>query len=176
MPEGGVEMERGKNIILIGMTGTGKSGVGRLLARQLDYEFADTDRMIEEVCGYTLPEVLRRYGSKRLLSEEELALKRLANRERLVIATGDRLPLNPKNEPLLHALGNVVWFAGSAGLVYGRIQKKKNKSLLGKDLTLAQVEDIIQQRQPVYENLADLVVTIDGLSMEDIAAQILAQL
>lgn len=175
MPEGGVEMERGNNIILIGMTGTGKSGVGRLLARQLNYGFADTDRMIEEVCGYTLSEVLRRYGNKRLLSEETLALKRLSGQNNLVIATGDRLPLNPENQPILRSLGQVILFYGSPRLVHSRIQKKKNKGLLGKNLSLEQVEEIIVQRQPAYLAVADMVIFIDGLSMEEIASRIMDQ-
>ncbi len=97
-------MAKEETIILIGMTGTGKSGVGRILSRLLTYDFIDTDQMIEEVCGYPLPEILRRYGKRRLLSEEALALKRLEGKENMVIATGDSLPLNPQNAQWLKTI------------------------------------------------------------------------
>lgn len=93
-----------------------------------------------------------------------------------MVATGDRLPLNPHNQPVLHSLGKVVLFYGTPALVHNRIQKKKNKSILGKNLSLEQISEIIQQRQPVYQEVADIVVAVDGCSMEEIAAQVLIQL
>jgi shikimate kinase len=165
--------EKGENLILIGMTGTGKSGVGRLLARLLSYDFADTDEMIEEVCGYPLPEIARRYGKRRLLSEEELALKRLSEKEHCVIATGDSLPLNPKNSSLLQSLGFVVLLQGEPELIHHRIQRKKNRCLLGKNLDLPQITQIMLERYPIYEPLADASVAVDRRSMEEIAAAVL---
>ncbi len=167
-------MAKEENIILIGMTGTGKSGVGRILSRLLQYDFIDTDQMIEEVCGYPLPEILRRYGKRRLLSEEALALKRLEGKENMVIATGDSLPLNPQNAQWLKTIGYVILLAGEPELIYNRIQRKKNRTLLGKNLDLEQVGKLMDERQSIYQPLADATVFIDKKNMEEIATEIMA--
>lgn len=86
-----------KNIILIGFMGSGKTVVGRAISRLIDYEFVDTDNEIEKVTGLAIAQIFKKYGKLRFHSEEELAYKKLLNREGLVIATGGNI--NPQGNP-----------------------------------------------------------------------------
>ncbi|HQE24133.1 MAG TPA: shikimate kinase, partial [Syntrophomonadaceae bacterium] len=84
----------GKNIILTGFMGTGKSSVGTRLAERLNREFVDMDREIERLTGMTISQLFRRYGEVRFRSEEKLMAKKLAGQSDLVIATGGGIVLD----------------------------------------------------------------------------------
>jgi len=85
------------NVVLIGFMGTGKSAIGRVVARILNYQFVDTDQMVEEVTGLTINQIFRKYGEIRFRSEEALAINKLMGKDRMVIATGGGMTLNPEN-------------------------------------------------------------------------------
>ena len=94
----------GKNIVLIGFMGTGKSTIGQRLARKLGMIFVDTDREIEKITGMTVAEIFRKHGEKRFRSEEKLLAHKLAQREGLIISCGGGMPLDPENMKVLGAL------------------------------------------------------------------------
>ena len=100
-----------KNIVLIGFMGTGKTAVGRRLARRLKRKFVDTDAEIEKITGKTIAQIFARDGATRFRSEEALLVKKLAPKEGLVISTGGGLVLNPENVRLLRENGIFVALA-----------------------------------------------------------------
>ncbi|MGE5396659.1 MAG: shikimate kinase [Chitinophagales bacterium] len=165
-----------KNIVLIGFMGTGKTSIGMRLARTLKREFVDTDREIETLTGMNVFTIFKKYGEVRFRSEEELLTKKLALRKRLVIATGGGMVLNPHNLEILSENGILICLQADPATILNRVKKKKQaRPLLGKEVTLERIVELLEARKDFYSR-ANIVVNTSGLSPDEIVAEILTKL
>ena len=160
----------GKNIILIGMMGCGKTTVGGLLSRRLGLELADTDALIEERADCAVRDIFRDCGEERFRDWELLASRELGQREGLVVACGGGLPLQDGAIAALKDSGLVFWLDRDPGETYDALD------VSGRPLAQAGRADFIrryQDRAPVYRRWADHAV-LCGAGPENAAAQIAA--
>src|SRR5437879_604109 len=97
-----------ENIVLVGFMGSGKSTVGRMLARQLRFHFLDTDKLVEQRARMTIAEIFARHGEADFRKRETAELESLAGLQRHILATGGGIVTVPENIPLLQSLGLVV--------------------------------------------------------------------
>src|SRR5580692_307453 len=109
-------------VILIGYRATGKTTVGRLLAAQLGWEFADVDDYIESNFGGSIADIFAAEGETGFRKREAEVLSVLCGRERCVIATGGGAILRPENRELMRAAGVVVWLTAGCETIWGRLQ------------------------------------------------------
>ena len=145
-----------KNIVLIGMPGTGKSVVGRALAERLDYTFVDVDDLITETTGKTLPEILRTEGLEAFLAIEGRIGEAL-DREDTVIATGGSMVLSERAMTHLKEKGVAVWLETPIS----RISDRMPEDLTDRGIAAPQgmtIQEIYRQREPLYAKYADLIV------------------
>ena len=145
-----------KNIILIGMPGTGKSVVGRALARRLNYAFVDADDLIVEDTGKTLPEILRTQGLASFLEIEE-RIGRTLDRDNTVIATGGSMVLSEAAMEHLLENGVAVWLETPLS----QIEDRMPEDLVDRGIAAAPgmtIREIYGQRKPLYARYADLIV------------------
>ena len=145
----------GKNIILIGMMGCGKTTVGGLLSRRLGLELADTDALIEERADCAVRDIFRDCGEERFRDWELLASRELGRREGLVVACGGGLPLQDGAIAALKDSGLVFWLDRDPGETYDSLD------VSGRPLAQAGRADFIrryQDRAPVYRRWADHTV------------------
>jgi len=153
-----------ENIVLIGMPGSGKSTVGRLLAEQCGKEFVDADILIAESARKTIPEIFAESGESGFREIETEVLSRLGKCSGLVIATGGGCVTRDENFPLLHQNSRIVWL-------------QRNLTDLptdGRPLSQSgKLEQMYVIRKPMYEHFADLIVDNNG-KPENAVAQILA--
>ena len=98
----------GRNLYLVGMMGSGKSCTGPYLAKELSYSFVDSDKVIEEVCGLSIPEIFKRDGEEAFRNVESKVLNAIGQRHSLVVATGGGLVTRSENWGILHQ-GIVIW-------------------------------------------------------------------
>ena len=161
-----------KNIVLIGFMGTGKSTVGKRLARRLNYAFIDTDQAIEEITGLTVSQIFAKHGFKRFRGEEALLASKLADKERLVIATGGGLVLNSGNVEKMQRNGVLICLEASPEAICRRVKNKRNRPLLAKGNLMVTVQRLLKERQSAYE-MAELTVNTDKLSPEEIVDRII---
>ena len=156
-----------KNIILIGMPGTGKSVVGRALAERLNYTFVDADDLIVSATGKTLPEILRTEGLEAFLSIEGRVGERL-DCEDTVIATGGSMVLSEKAMEHLKENSVVVWLETPLSQISDRMPE----DLVDRGIAAPSgmtIREIYREREPLYARYADLIVASrDG---EDDTAQ-----
>lgn len=162
-----------KNIILIGFMGTGKSTVGKRLARSLAWNFIDTDVEIESISGLTVAEIFRRHGETRFRSEENLLIKRLSTLENCVIATGGGTVLNPENWELLAGSGIIVGLYANVDTILERVGHRTDRPLLR--TSREEIEALWQKRQVVY-NRADLTVDTMEKDIEEVEKEILERI
>lgn len=163
-----------KNIILIGFMGAGKTAVGRAMAQKLGWGFVDTDQEIEKLTGLTVNEIFRRYGERRFRSEESLMAVKVCRRQRLVIATGGGMVLDPNNVKNLKSNGLLVWLKVSPEMVMKRVGRRTGeRPLLRGRPTIDQVSELLGQREALYAAAADIVVENDNRSMDDLIKEIL---
>lgn len=113
-----------KNIILIGFMGTGKSSLGRRLARRLGYKFIDTDSAIEKVTGKTVAQIFRKDGEIRFRSEEKLQVRKLSGQSGLVVATGGGTVLDQENVDLLKQNGIFICLRADPEIILQRVKTK----------------------------------------------------
>ena len=145
-----------KNVILIGMPGTGKSVVGRALAERLGYTFIDADDVIVETAGKTLPEILRTDGLDTFL-EIEARVGETMEYENTVIATGGSMVLYEKAMEHLKENGVVVWLETPLSQINDRMPD----DLPDRGIAAPQgmtIRQIYEQREPLYAKYADLIV------------------
>lgn len=146
-----------KNVVLIGFMGTGKTAIGKRLARLLGWEFIDTDAEIERLTGKSVARIFAEDGEVRFRSEENLLCRKLTQRERLVIATGGGMVLNPENVALLKQNGVLIKLYADPEVIIGRVKAKKERRPLLKGNLEERVRELLAAREEAY-NIADFAV------------------
>jgi shikimate kinase len=149
---------KGVNLYLIGMMGSGKTTLGRIVAKQLGYRFFDTDVLVEQAAGQSVSEIFTESGEAIFRQLETQVLGRLATYTRLAIATGGGIVLEQKNWSYLHH-GVVVWLDAPLDLLYTRLQGSTTRPLLQHEDLQPKLKTLLEQRQHLYA-LADVRVLI----------------
>lgn len=155
------------NIVLIGMPGSGKSGIGRALARRLGYAFEDTDAMVELEAGMSITELFAQKGEAFFRDIETRCVLRSAKLRRTVIATGGGVILRSENMAALQQRGRVVYVRRSLESIAR--EDMQARPLLAPDPT--RLQTLFAQRKALYERYGEFVIDNDDIN--DAVAQIL---
>ncbi|RBP47565.1 shikimate kinase [Roseimicrobium gellanilyticum] len=163
------DASRGCNVILVGLMGSGKSTVGRMVAQSLGFGFADTDHLITDVAGQTIPEIFAAEGEEGFRVRETAALRSLIGRDGLVIATGGGIVTRPENLPLLKQLGFVVWLSADPNVLHRRTAHSHDRPLLKNPDPAGTLRKLHDGRSPLYEQASDMKINTDDFSPQDVA-------
>lgn len=144
--------------------GAGKTTVGKQLASRLSYEFLDTDHLIEARTGADIPWIFDVEGEAGFRARETAALESLAHSTGQVIATGGGIVVTPENHQRIAQLGLVVYLLASVDQLWARTCKDKKRPLLQVADPRAKIIELVNQRDPHYRKLANLIVETDGRS------------
>ena len=161
------------NIVLIGFMGSGKSTVGKALAKSLNMDFLDTDDYIEEKAGMTISDIFEKKGEeefRRIETETLCELKEsLAN---TIISTGGGMPLRSENARLLKETGKVFYLSASAGIIYDRVKDDTKRPLLMVDDPYGKICSMMKERKPLYEKACDYVIDTNSNDIDEIIEKI----
>ncbi|MEZ5385886.1 MAG: shikimate kinase [Prosthecobacter sp.] len=164
------QLPRQPNILLIGLMGSGKSTVGRIVAQMIGFQFIDTDALIVETAGLTIPEIFAKDGEAGFRKLESATLRSLLGKRGCVIATGGGIVTRPENLPLLRHLGYVVWLDADPERLARRTAMNNNRPLLaGEENPKSKLERLLTERKPLYKKLADLRIQTAELTPQETA-------
>lgn len=163
-------------IVLVGLPGSGKSTVGRHLARRLDLSFTDTDHVIEQRLGCSIRSFFEREGEQAFRDVEEAVIADLTSVPGGVIATGGGSVLRPVNRERLRACGPVIYLRSAPEDVFRRVQHDKNRPLLQVEDPIARLRELHAQRDPLYRETANFIIETGRPSIPALVNMIVAQL
>lgn len=155
--------------------GSGKSSIGRLLARKLRRRFADTDRLVIGREGREIAEIFRTDGELRFREVETAVLRSLEGRCGLVVATGGGIVTRPENVEILRRLGFVVWLKADEDVILERVSRNENRPLVQTADPRATIRELYAKRLPLYEAASDFCVNTSTLPHHDVAEGIIAE-
>ena len=159
-------------ILLVGMMGAGKTTTGQLVAHRLGWGYRDSDADVEAATGLTVPELFSRDGESAFRKAEAVALAgACADAAPSVVSVAGGAVLNPDNRRLIRDSGTVVWLRARPETLAARVGDGAGRPLLGEDPEEAMVR-LNEVRSPFYAEVADLVIDVDDLSPEAVAARI----
>lgn len=165
--------DKNRNIILIGYMGSGKSTVGRKAAKAVEYNFLDTDALIEKEEGMTISRLFEEKGEPYFREKETETIRKLiAEPKGNIIATGGGLPMKEGNAELLKELGTVIYLKAETDTLLKRLSGDNARPLLKNGDLREKIETMLAIRGPVYEATADLVLQTDNMSFYEIICQI----
>jgi shikimate kinase len=145
-------------LALVGLPGSGKSTVGRQLARRLGLPFIDADQVIESRLGCSIREFFEREGEERFRDLESEALDQLTRQHPGVLSTGGGVVLRPLNRQILRERTTVFYLRTTPEEIYRRLRHDKVRPLLQVSDPLARLRDLFDQRDPLYREVAHHVV------------------
>jgi shikimate kinase len=163
-------------ISLVGMPGSGKSTVGRHLARQLGLAFADSDTEIERRVGMPVRDYFAAHGEPAFRDVEQEVIDDLAGRADLVLATGGGAVLRPSNRDALHSRTHAFYLRTIPDELYRRLRHDTHRPLLQVDDPLARLREMYEQRDPLYRRVAHFVVEPPRPSVPALIGLVLTQL
>ena len=163
-------------ISLVGLPGSGKSTVGRQLARRLQLPFFDSDHVIEERLGYSIREAFEREGEAYFRDMEEAVLDELSENPRAVISTGGGAVLRPGTRQRLHSRGQSVYLNSTPDELFRRLRHDVNRPLLQVADPLTRLRDLYTVRDPLYRETAHFVIETGRPSVGTLVNMIVMQL
>ena len=162
-----------KNIVLIGMRGSGKTTVGAILAGRLHRELIPMDALIVYEAGMTIPQIVETYGWPRFREIEAQVTHKVARLQGIINATGGGVVLNPENINALRATGIVFWLDISVDNILHRIGEDPNRpSLTGRASRREDMIATLAEREPLYRQAAHYIIDTNGKSQKQIAEEI----
>jgi len=167
---------KNNNIFLVGLMGAGKTTIGRLLARRLDMTFIDSDHEIEARTGATIPWIFEIEGEASFRRREADVIRELTAGSGIVLATGGGAVLDPASRALLSERGTVIYLRASVSSILQRTAHDKNRPLLQTADPRRKLEDLTAQREPLYREIADMVIDTGRPNVQSMVQTILDQL
>jgi len=163
---------KGVNLYLIGMMGAGKTTVGRVVARRLGYQFFDTDALIEQMTGQTIPKIFAESGEDVFRDLETQVLSELSAYTRLAIATGGGTIIRRTNWSYLHH-GIVIWLDASPDQLYQRIKNSTHRPLLQAPDPQQRLHELLEQRRSRYAEADIHIQSLSDESPDQVALRVL---
>jgi shikimate kinase len=151
-------MSKRDNLYLVGLMGAGKTTVGRLLAKHYGCTFHDSDHEIEARTGVRIPVIFEIEGEAGFRKREEAMIAELTTLSGIVLATGGGAILSVANRENLRRNGVVIYLRGSPEHLHERTRNDRNRPLLQTEDPLAKLRELYRQRDPLYREVADIVV------------------
>lgn len=164
------------NIFLIGPMGAGKSTIGRQLAEALGYSFLDSDQEIQQRTGVDIPTVFEFEGEAGFRARERQVIEDLTEQDGVVLATGGGAVMFAENRQRLAARGFVIYLHCSAEQQHMRTARDRNRPLLDTQDPLAKLKDLMAEREPVYRQVADMVVSTERRGTVSVVKEIVRRL
>lgn len=157
-------MQELPNIFLIGPMGTGKSTIGRLLAAELRRVFYDSDHEIERRCGCNIPWIFDVEGEAGFRDRETRTIDRLTRHRGVVLATGGGAIIREANRRMLQERGTVIYLHASLEQLIKRTSRDRNRPLLQCEDPAARLRELMAQRESLYLETADLIISTERRS------------
>jgi shikimate dehydrogenase len=164
------------NIVLIGMRGSGKTTVGKILARKLGRDLVEMDELIARKAGLTIPEIVGKDGWAKFRDIEEEITDEVAERDNIVNASGGGVVTREKNVTKLKKNGVLVWLQASVDTLLERIGKDSERPLLAGRTQREDMEITLAERLPLYQKAADLVVDTENQTPQEVADLVIKSL
>jgi shikimate kinase len=161
-----------ENIFLVGLMGAGKTSVGKVLARRLNKTFCDADQEIEHSTGVKIPLIFEIEGESGFRDRESKLLAELVKRTNIVLATGGGAVLSEQNRRLLADHGIVVYLRAAVNDLWQRTRHDKNRPLLQTEDPPAKLRELFEQRDPLYREIADIIIDTGNQSLGSLAHRI----
>jgi len=169
--------EKLNNIVLVGAMGSGKTTVGRNLAKKLKVDFYDADHQIIDKTGVSIDHIFDVEGEEGFRKRESKVLKELCNKSNIVLATGGGAVILGENRLIIKRAGVVVYLLSSVDQILRRTAKSKTRPLLENSTNRRQtIMNIIDSRDPLYREVATIIVNTNGKKMDEIIKEILTHL
>ena len=157
-------MKKPNNIFLVGPMGAGKSTIGRQLATTMGFAFKDSDHEIQHRTGVDIPTIFEFEGEEGFRQREAQVIDELTQEHNLVLATGGGVVLDADNRKHLASRGLVVYLSCSPEQQYERTVRDRNRPLLNTANPLQRLKDLFAERDPLYRQVADVVVSTEKRS------------
>jgi shikimate kinase len=163
------------HILLVGMMGAGKTTVGELVADKLGWAYLDSDAAVVAATGKTVPEIFATDGEDAFRRAESDALSlACAQLQPVVISVAGGAVLAPANREVLHHCGTVFWLRARPETLAARVGTGVGRPLLDDD-PAGVLARLNEERAALYAQVADVVIDVDDLAPDDVAAQVLAR-
>ena len=164
------------NIFLVGLMGSGKTTIGRALAKKLNLRFIDADHEIEARTGATIPLIFEIEGEASFRQREADVIADLTAQQGVVLATGGGAVLNEQSRRHLHERGIVIYLRASVNSILQRTSHDRNRPLLQTADPKAKIEELSRQRAPLYEEVAHITIETGRPNVQSVLQNILVQL
>ncbi len=164
------------SIILIGMSGSGKTTIGKELEKRTSYKLIDTDDMIKKIEGIEIEDIFKTKGEKYFRDLETATLKKIKNKKNLIVATGGGIILRTENVKILKNIGKIYLLNSSIDNLIKNLQTSKEvRPLLeGEEELSKKLKNMYQNRKELYEKSCDNKIGVDKKTVEEIADEILS--
>ena len=161
------------SIFLVGPMGSGKSTVGRALAKKIGYKFLDSDREIEARCGVDIPTIFDYEGEAGFRDRETRMINELTKLPGIILATGGGSILREENRTYLKDRGHVILLKVDIKEQLRRVAFDSNRPLLQTDDPAARLKALMEEREPIYKSVADVEISTDSRRMYHVVTRIL---
>lgn len=151
-------MAKNQNIFLIGLMGAGKTTIGRQIASELSLEFFDSDHEIEDRTGVTITHIFDIEGENGFRKRETAMLDELTEQKGIVLATGGGAILKSENRQFLMSRGTTIYLYANIDTLLERTSKDRNRPLLQTEDPQSKLEELLETRDPLYRETADIII------------------
>jgi len=164
------------NIFLIGPMATGKTTIGKKLAKETSKKFYDSDQEIKKNTGADIPLIFEIEGDAGFRDREMKIISKLVLLRNIVLSTGGGVVLLEENRKMLTDNGIIIYLKSSPKKIFDRTYGDKSRPLLQVEDRLGKIEEILEEREPLYSSLANEIINTDSFISKEIIHEILKKL
>ena len=160
------------NIFIVGLMGSGKTSIGKLLAKRTGRLFIDTDNEIIKELGMTITEIFNKFGENHFRDLEHKILSKVKSIENHVISTGGGVILKLENIKIMKNSGTIIFLDIDVETQLSRVRNKKNRPLLNSNNMVENLVNIKKERDYIYKNISDYIISISEKNKSEIVGEI----